>query len=367
MEKKTNLTNSIYQSKFLPIIQKAETEIKKLIQFYALRLKSKFELRQKIHGIIMGVAKHLPFSLYDRDKYLYGLHDTSEKMIKEFYDSVIAQYFLVVSLLILAGVRKKPSNPLELLDFERKSPEIVKNVIKQSPRNMWSEAKGTPYVSDYGTLVKRRQKELAKTVTVSFDKTKHPISLWQKAEIDIRYENQMNMLNGMIDDGVQLAWLSSHPDCSKRCEKWQGELVSLTESAGGGQTQNSPKSAFYLRTVDGHKVYSLVDITQVTDKYGYYNNIIVGFNCRHHLIPYTGQAAPKDYDSNDIKRERAINAKLREFERKIRFNKQMAILYNKTSPELANQHRKIAEKLTAKYKKFAEENGFAWYEYRITV
>lgn len=367
MEKKTNITNPLYQSEFLPIIQRAETEIKKLVQYYALRLKSKIELREKINGIIKGVAKHLPFSLYDRDKYLYGLHDTSEKMIKRFYNSVVAQYFLVVSLLILAGHRKKPQNPLELLIFEKKNPGLVEKVIKSSPKNMWSEAKGTPYVSDYGTLVKRRQRELANTITVSSDTGKHPISLWQKAEIDIRYENQMKMLNGMIDDGVKLAWLSSHPDCSKRCEKWQGELVSLNESAGGGQTRFSPKSAFYLRTVDGHKVYSLMDITNVTDKYGYFNNIIVGFNCRHHLIPYTGQLPPKEYDAHDIKKERAINAKLREFERKIRFNKQMAILYNKTSPELAAQHRKIAEILTAKYKKFAEEHGFAWYDYRIKV
>ena len=45
---KTNLTNSEFQSKYLPIIQKAETEIKKLVLYYALRLKSKIALQNKI-------------------------------------------------------------------------------------------------------------------------------------------------------------------------------------------------------------------------------------------------------------------------------------------------------------------------------
>ena len=52
---KTNLTNTAYQSQVLPLIESAETEIKKLINYYALFLKPKRELNDRINGIIRAV------------------------------------------------------------------------------------------------------------------------------------------------------------------------------------------------------------------------------------------------------------------------------------------------------------------------
>jgi hypothetical protein len=361
--KKTNLTFSVYQSKFLPIVQRAETEIKKLIQYYALHLKSKSELRKKIEGIIRGVAKHLPFSLFDREKYILGLYKTSEKMIREFYDNVVNGFLMfmaVAGLLFIKG--KKPKTPHELLAFQKTSPKVYQEVVNQIKTPMWQMAKGTPYVADYGKAVKNRIKELAKTPTVSAEPSgKKPISLWQKAELDIRHENQLNRIDELIKSGVRYAWTSTHPDCSKRCEKWQGKLFDLV-------AENSELSGFRMRKkLDGNTVYCFKEVTRQVDKYGYNNNIIVGFNCRHRLVEYTGQKAPRDYDKEDVAEQRKINAKLREFERKIRFYKTQAVLYNKTDPQLSNQCKRIAEKLTKQYKEFADKNGYAWYQYRIDI
>lgn len=360
---KTNLTNSLYQSRFLPLIQKAETEIKKLIQFYALRLKSKNELRTKIEGIIRGVAKNLPFSLYDREKYILGLKESSDKMIREFYDSVVngfLAFMSVAGLLFIKG--KKPKTPNELLTFQIKKPQIYKEIVEQVKTPMWQMAKGTPYIADYGKAVKKRIKELASTPTVSAEPSgKKPISLWQKAELDIRHENQLNRIDELKNNGVQYAWTSTHPDCSKRCEKWQGKLFDLT-------AEKSELTGFRMRKkLNGNTVYCFKEVISQVDKYGYTNNIIVGFNCRHRLVPYTGQNAPRDYDKEDVKQQRKINAKLREYERKIRFYKQQAVLYNKTDPQLAEKCRIIANRLTRAYKEFANRHGYAWYQYRIDI
>lgn len=266
--KKESLTNSYYQSTFLPIFQRAETEIKKLIVSYFWLFKSKLELKTRIDGIIEAVDKKIPADLINRNSYINGLRVKAEKLLSKYYDYAIGTYF-VVSSIILRGIdqRQRPpkiTNPKELTEFIE-SGGIQKYDVK-------FDAKGSIRVNDY----ERKVKEFINNVsnqpftTLESDGRK-PISLWQKAELDIRHENQMEMLDKLIQDGVELCWISSHPDASERCEKWQGKLVSLTEHA--------TMSGFRVRKVDGNWVYSLPDITAVKDKYGYTNNIIVGFNC----------------------------------------------------------------------------------------
>ena len=376
----------------MPIIEKAETEIKKLVQFYALQLKSKIELRDKITGIIKEVAKRLPISLIDRQNYLYGLKATSEKMIREFYDKVVRSYALAIGLLFLVWEDKRVreiDTPLKLLELQKKNRDYYERLMQKSKlllanndlkneanlkatdftgietRDIWATRKGYPEIKDYEKLVKERQKELAETVTVSFepDATKKPISLWQKAELDIRHEKQMEMVDNLIASGVKYAWTSSHPDCSKRCEKWQGKLFDLTAT-------NSELSNHRMKKkVDNHTVYCFKEVIEQVDKYGYTNNIIIGFNCRHKLIPYDKDHTepPEEFTEEEVKKNREINAKLREYERKIRFLKQEALLYKQTNRKYAIKCEAEAKRLTAEYKKFAEQNGYAWYEWRIKI
>ena len=107
----------------------------------------------------------------------------------------------------------------------------------------------------------------------------------------------------------------------------------------------------------------------VDSKYGYHNNIICGFNCRHRLIPYQpGSAAPKEYTEAELKREREIESKIREMERAIRLKKRDLILYNNLGNKAAIKALKEQIKnMTAHYKSFCEKYGYAWYQYRIEV
>ena len=128
-------------------------------------------------------------------------------------------------------------------------------------------------------------------------------------------------------------------------------------------------SGFRIEKVDGEWVYSLQDIMAQTDKYGYHNNVINGFNCRHYLIKYEpGKRPPKEYSEQDVKRMRAINNQIREYERKIRDYKTQEKLYNIVdNKKEASKYRRFASQLTDIYKKYCDKNGFAWYDYRIKI
>ena len=358
-------TDSLYQSTFLPIFARAEIEIKKMITDSFWLFTSERILREKVSRYIQEISKKIPKDLKDRDAYINGLKAKANKMIQVQYKKAKLN-FVAISGLIASQLVKQGEKPVKIANPKQLVEAIEK---KKLNLNMWAESKAAVRVQNYPKEIKTYINKMTGEVITAQEPGKKPISLWQKAELDIRYDHQMKMVQEHIDSGEELAWISSHPDCSKRCEKFQGELVSLKESAGGGQTEKSPKSAFYLKTVDGHKVYSLQDIMAVTDKYGYNNNIICGFNCRHYLIKYTpGQKPPTEYSASEVKRMRAINEKQRKLEREIRDYKTQEKLYNEIgNTQLAKQFHIKASKLTEYYKRFSEKNGFAWYEYRIKV
>ena len=361
--KRTNLTNSNYQSQVLPIIETAETEIKKLINFYALFLKPRKELEERINGIIRAVSNRLPNSLFEKYKYILGLHETAQKMIRDYYDPVVRRFHTIVAVLLLVGISIKAKNPLELNKKLTTDKTLIKAIESKSGEiNTWAMAKGYPNVLNYPQELKKKIGGLAKTQTVASEPGKKPITVWQKAELDLRYEGQVDMIRDLVNNGVQYAWTSTHPDCSKRCEKWQGKLFDL-------QAPHSELSGHRMRTkVDGNTVYCFKEVISRLDKYGYQNNIIIGFNCRHKLVPYkSGSVAPQEYTKEQVRRNREINEKLRRLEREIRYYKQQSILYNGIDKSLANKYKQKAKELTKYYKDFANKNGYAWYEWRISA
>lgn len=380
---KSNLTKTEYQSTFLPLIEKTSTEIKKLILTSALLFLSLTYLKSKINKLIKDLEEQLPKELHDKDTYILGLRQSADKMIATTYKPIVLTFLGASAILIKRGLtsKKEVSTPIELSDFivklEEKPHRLPQktrailheriDVASQIKPNMpdenvdlWSMAKASPRVKDYDKKIKSYINDLTEQEILTGE-TDRKISIWQKAELDIRHANQMEMLSNLKKQGVKLAWLSSHPDCSKRCQPWQGKLVDLVNHASGPNFSMDYK-------VENNHVYSLTDIMNQVDKYGYKNNIINGFNCRHHIIPWTPNSLPpREYTARDIKKERRINANLREMERKIRNLKQKAILYGRINKEEGLWYKRKAQLLTEKYKEYANKNGFAWYEYRIKV
>jgi hypothetical protein len=360
---RTAETNPIFQSKVLPIIQKAETEIKELILVAFLYAQPKMLLLGSVLQIINRVKKDLPTEFGDLSAYTKGLVASADKMIQEGYNKPILAYNIARNSLVrTAPTPINITTPRQLFD-------MTTNV-----KDLWAEAKGSPNVVNYPKELKATIKRLAEMPTTTAEPNKKPISLWQKAELDTRYEHQMKNLNDLREEGVVYAYLSSHPNCSKRCQCWQGKLVSLNERATSPQKQVDKKfhydtKSFIVGKLEGKNVYSLPDIMDVQDVYGYNNNIISGFNCRHRLIPFApGRIPPKHYDSDDIAKQRDIEIKIREMERKIRLLKTNEDLYNKSGDKKTAKAYKLQwKKLEAIYKRFCERNGYSWNQYRIDI
>lgn len=345
-----------FQSTFLPIFQNAETQIKKIIFRYLWNLRSESMLREVIKKYIDSIDKKIPKELPNRDAYIQGLKIKADKLIKQEKKARV-EFAIVLGLLTTNMVKSEQKMP------KINTPQQLTQFIESKKINyrMWEQTKASVRVQNYPKAITRYVDMLTGEVTTTYEPGKKPITLWQKAELDVRYGHQMEMLQDAINSGNDLFWISSHPDCSKRCEKWQGKLVSVT--------RKSKLSGFRIEKVDGEWVYSLPEIMAQKDKYGYTNNIINGFNCRHYLIKYeSGKKPPKEYSKQDVKRLRAINDKIRAMEREIRSAKQKSILYNeKGDTKNARIWSLKAKQLTVQYKQYCEKNAFAWYEYRIRV
>lgn len=245
--------------------------------------------------------------------------------------------------------KPKPEKP-------RKPKKPTKPDKPTGGRNLWGEAKGYPNVSDYEKKLKEYIGGASKFDFAPSSPGKRKITIWQKAELDIRHKAQLEMLDDLRSRGVRYAWASSHPDCSERCERWQGKLFDIS----------SDSDRFLLGKLDGIEVYSLKKVMSQKDQYGYENNIISGFNCRHYLIPYEKGVKPvTEYSAEEVARERMTNSELRSYERKIRQLKNKAGLMAQIDVKESKRIMSEARKLTAEYKQFAEKNGYAWFQYRI--
>ena len=361
-------TKNLYQSTFMPIFEKAQAKIKSIIVLAFLLYSSARVMRMQINAVIQWVADNIPKTLKDRDIYLKSLEVRANNFIRLYYLKPLVEF---------KGTKKLLLNSLKNRD-DIKEPKIdnPKDLIDliQDKRNLWSEAKGIPNVVDYEKKVKEYIYKLSRNPVTTVEKGKQPISLWQKAELDIRYDSQMEMVNKFETEGVEYAYISSHPDCSVRCEVWQGELVAINKHAKNPQTHaNQPKdivkSRFEVGRLDGHIVYSLPDLMDVVDKYGYKNNCICGFNCRHKLIRYhAGRIPPTEYTKGEIAQQRAVETHIRQLEREIRCLKTELVMYNSINDRKeVYRLEKIIQKRVSHYKKYCENNGYAYFEYRINV
>lgn len=353
--KKSIVSKPAYQQRFVPVFLKAENDIKRtIIEFWWLG-KSKNDLLLKIRSIVNKMARDLPKDLIDREIYINGIYMSANKMIKQVYEKAVYEFALaqteLTNLFLTYGAR------IPNIATPQKLSKLIK--AKLNNRTVWAEAKGVPYIKDYQTRVKRLVKDLAEQTSTTYEDNRKHISLIQKAELQTRHDSQMEMVDNLREQEIEYCWISSHVNCSKRCEKWQGKLVALT----GHATQ----SGMRMGKLDGYTVYSLTDIMDQTDKYGYKNNIINGFNCRHKLIPYKrGTVAPTDYNAKAIKRQRQIEANIRQMEREIITLKEerngLYAIQDFKNGELLNQ--KINVKI-AYYKKYCDVNGYAWTPFRI--
>ena len=181
-------------------------------------------------------------------------------------------------------------------------------------------------------------------------------TLRNRAEMEVRYNEQMEQIAELREQGVNLVICSTHADCSERCRPWQGRVYSLDGTRG--------------RTDDGRSYVPLEEATDIyyTTKAGKtYKNGLLGFNCRHFLVPYkSGYRFPKP-NATEERREYEITQEQRRLETVVRKWRTKAVEYKNTDRESYLKARSNAIAANKAYIAFSKQNNRAYYPSRTAL
>lgn len=308
----------------------------------------------KVQTIIDKNMKNLPKEITNPDYYKSIMLANAIMWHRQFLSAVTTLKQLTVNMIRLKGLAQRVP---ALKNADMMTPEQLYNLMIKVGEQF--KTIGVTTAFDYPKRLRHTIRRLGGTsadvITIGNRKTR----LIAKIELDLRYDHQIKMIEDKKASGHDLYWISTHSSCSERCEHWQGKVVSVSLPAINSKHETG-------QTVDGHKVYSLDSIINQVDKYGYKNNVIVGFNCRHSLIKYTsGDNPPPKYNDREIVHDRKVNAKLRRYENTIRnLKKQAVITIDKDERKLL---REKARALTDDYIRYAKDNQVAYYLWRLAL
>ena len=210
------------------------------------------------------------------------------------------------------------------------------------------------YMQSYMERVNSTCRMLAQDVAKDGD----GLGLRLKSELYVRYKWQMDNLQRLRDDGVRLVWISSHVNCSERCQDYQGRLYSMDGTSG--------------MTEDG---YNYVPLEIATDRYTmtksgktYKNGTLTGFGCRHYTIPYEPRGVtPETFDSTAVDKAREIEKEQRRLEREVYHAREEYYAWRGNNRAVATKYYHKAAALRKEYIKFCTDNQVAWYPSRIQV
>lgn len=181
-------------------------------------------------------------------------------------------------------------------------------------------------------------------------------SLRNLAEMQVRYERHLDEIVELKASGNRLVVCSVHADCSERCKPFQGRVYSLDGTSG--------------TTADGRKYMPLevaTDIYYTTKAGRTYKNGLLGFNCRHRLLPYrAGMLVPK-VSSDEQKREYEITKTQREMERSIVKLRETSLLNKDVDENKYREYKQKVARLYENYKAYSRRNGRAYYPDRVKI
>lgn len=323
-------------------IEDAQTELKLAIKKAFLQGKSKFEIGKIADEIINKLVGSLK-----SDDLKMKANESLRLFADRIYNFIVNTYGLangvvIASMLSLIEGTQTAKDIQNVRDFAMKNDIFAYNISE--PLDMYSK--------DYMDLVEKRMSYLAETEAK--DDLRSRVTLRNVAEMQVRFERNMENIEQERKRGNNLVWILPHANCSKRCEKWQGKLYSLDGSEG---------------TIDGIRyqpIENAMDVYEST-KSGkiYRNGCLSGFNCRHKLEPYKDGNEPDEIPASVVERTRAIEGKQRYLENMTRKWREKALLLD--GKESRRKARLKAMQWAEVYKKFSKANGMPYFESRIKV
>lgn len=267
------------------------------------------------------------------------LKETAVRVLREFADK---EYRIMVSLLRLGTL------PLVLAFAGGDLTKAVNKNVAQREINIKVAD------LDIKTIVKAHSHLANSQPKVSYSQ-----SLYGKAELNARFKEQQEMVDNLRKI-TNLVICDTHSDCSDRCFQWQGRVYSLDGTSG--------------ITSDGRKYVPLEVATNAIFK-GHRNGLL-GYNCRHKLVPYEKGLKPIYVPRAEQRKEKQISEKQRLLEREIRKNKAIALQFKEENApimrkkEIREKYKTYKERvstLTKEYKQFCQENNRVEYRSRLKV
>lgn len=347
-------------------INALELNVKRAIRDGFLNGWNQYQVILVTNQIIEDGIKKIPsFLLQEQEFYKRSLVASRNRWLAVVFNKTLQlQLAALVVFYTYAMNNQQKSIAKNYIDLTKRNPnrseptpfEIQKEIQKEE-KTLFRKSKGQQYLHN----LRQKMKELAKNPVTEEQFKKRKLSLFTKAELRLRYEEALQEIESFKENDIRYAYISSHADCSERCYPYQGKLVSLFDASINSKFETG-------EVIDGRKVYSLTDITAQTDRYGYHNTVIVGFNCRHYLIPYTlNRKPPKIYPKRFVKRKEKASAKMRQMERDIKRKRMERLIVNPIDKDLSRQLKEQIEQEITAYHRFAQKKNIKPLDYRFAI
>jgi hypothetical protein len=354
--------SSGYKAEFIALFNEVEAQFKKIISQDVLADRPVKETSEKLDKLIEDFSKRIPDKYKEKKNIIAALNISKRKLYNQFKINTL-QMFNKAKGELEKILSIKITTQAELLsallkNLNKIDARYVKDVTEVSTLSF---QRGTPYISDYYTRFKKATADLVagsiteppKNIDQAF---KEAMSARSLVELSIRQEFHSQQKQEFEKDNVKLVWISTHADCSERCEPFQGKLFSLDGSNG---------------TAEGNKYQPIEKATDIfvrTKNGRLWKNGLFGFNCRHRMIKYEPKSQPPlDYNAKEIALEREISNKQRAMERMIFKTRLEALIMGGVDPKATKDLNKNARDLINSYEKYSSDNNHAFYRERYQI
>ena len=336
-------------------IEEAQTEIRVAVRDGWLYRRNKAVINVQVQKIIRKAMKDIKLPVL-REAAYRSLNAFAERQYNTYLRQFGTDSRLLLAVLTLSNEKAAEKQQMQAMQTVRR---VQSSGTFETPE-LETYAKGVPiqtYAKEYiEKQVEPVITELCKQIALDPDDIDSRNSMRNRAEMEVRYNNHLQTIEELRAAGVKLVVASVHADCSKRCYKWQGRVYSLDGTSG--------------TTEDGKAYVPLENATDVfyTTKAGKtYKNGLLGFNCRHTLMPYKAGMVIPHVNAETQKRESYINTKQRELERAVRYWETQTVMNKGINPQKHTIARKKARQARLTYLKFSQDNGRAYYPSRIEL
>lgn len=329
--------------RFVLETSEVQLEIKNIIFNSVLNGDSEKDTKKKVKAVI---DKYMAKVKDNKKEIEHSLAKSFVKWYKTFYRRAEGIKKLLMSNRLILGL---------MSPNERKRPLRALWNIPLRDKNI-SDTLGAPYILDEVHKHKKALEETLRKVAKDEALYGKGVSLRNVAEAQVRYEEIQNDIQKLKDRNVNLVWVSTHANCSARCAPYQGTLRSIKDEYG------------IRNNIRYRPLSEATDVIQTTKEGKRYKNGLLGFNCRHRLIPYQqGGKIPHDFTEKEMREQRKVDSKQRNMETRIRNIKKEAFCLRSVDYEKSQELFAKARDVTAQYRDYSHSKNRPAYLSRTRV